>query len=116
MLNDDPVFEEDIGPVLSDSDTREMMLAFFSDKSLSVGGPIPTGRICTQENLVTVKSLEVKHSVDVAYAAFEENKYPGTYSKVFVKFQVDCRRKNVPKRYVGGLFIVYLKLCLGYDL
>ena len=106
---------EDCGEA-TPQDATNYLARFFVDKTLHVGGPIPSHLLFSERHIEIVRRLELSICMEAFHLCMEENKVRGNHVEMLMELLQDAREKELPKRNVGGLITVYLKLCKGLDI
>lgn len=97
---------------------RQLLMRFFNDQQMHYGGPITAEVLYHPENVQIVQYMEFQQAVPIFYQCLKDNGIPGGKDqyKMLIKLQEEAHRKEIPKQYSGGILLVYLKLCKGYDI
>ena len=95
---------------------RHYLGVFFSHKLDSKGKPLRKKDVVTPENIGIVKLIDLMDAVDITWESLQENNHQGDPIKFYRALESECFCCCIPKRYFGGILIVYLKVCLGYSL
>jgi len=97
-------------------EAKKLLIRFFADKTMHFGGPIPINRLLEDRHVEMVLRLELMVCVDIFYLCLRGHRWKVEKSlKLFFKLQEDAKKKEIPKKNSGGLLLVYLRLCKGYD-
>lgn len=93
------------------------MKRFFKDKTWWCGGEIPKTSLLTERNVKMVLYLNITQSVKIGYRALAKVDRPKHHDiKTCVYVLHECERLGIAQPYVGGLFLLYLKLCEKVEL
>ena len=105
--------------------TKRHVEAFFQDKSMYCGGPIPKSMILSARRLSQVTNTDMGTGIDLAYGALEKTIDPDDLkrAKKFGLLTEDIRivrdmleklaRSEVPKCLAGGMMLLSLEHCEG---
>lgn len=145
FLDSDEVIQEEnaqesyLTPMLEPTNgTKELLARFFQAKNNLVSGTqLSIEEIVTDENITMLTYLPFGNAMNVFYMAVDENKNNNTVAslndaflfldgdpqeedidgyKLFFQFQRHCMLQHVPNAYIGSLLIVFLRICMRYDL
>lgn len=139
FLDSDEVKEETQEVVLDPSAAVESVLTkFFESKNdLALDLRLYPEQIITDGNIATLVYLPFGTAMNVFYMSVEENKDNQNVAslrkafeslggdpeeedidgyKLFFRFQEHCHSQFVPQAYIGSLLIVFLRICMRYDL
>lgn len=91
---------------------------FFADKNYYLGGSIPTPEMVSEHNVQMVLRLNLVDCIDIFYQALKEIGVISSSEQIalFFRLQRECARLGIPKHHSGGILLVWLKLCRGFDL
>ncbi len=112
---------------------KEAIVTFFGGLHWAVGGEIPQEILLSDEHINLIVNIGntgsgFVHAVDIAYPLIKahSNDYgsfarSGSYTQgleIEICLYVVHRlgRLNIPQGYLGGIFLIYLKLCEGVKL
>jgi hypothetical protein len=92
---------------------------FFAKKRWWCGGPIPKSVLLTRSHINMVINLSLIRAIDIGYSAIRRSKMLARTDKtkknsdirLCVSILHECERLGIPQRFIGGLFLLYLKLC-----
>lgn len=106
------------------------MEAYFGDKQLHCGGPIPPKMLFSAKNIALVRDVVRRKTdgfaemMDVIYGVLHECS-PLRYDEVnlqkpwdiatVIKYMRDVHAYNIPKEFVPGITLLYLRFCKGYS-
>lgn len=105
---------KELEPIYDSLDT------FFADKAWHLGGKIPPRLIFNHNNFRIVNNISLENAIKIAYRSLERASYlcmskkpvvKNTDIKLCLKIIKDCEIKGIPYLYIGGMLILYLKLC-----
>jgi len=114
---------------------RYYLKRFFEGKTFPNGEPIPESVLFDPSHFKLMKWLHSEAALEVAREYLEENDYGYISAKrrsvraiqfanrqaddarsiLISEIMQDCFRCNIPKERSGGVLLIYLKLCMGYD-
>ena len=98
----------------SDEQLREYMRLFFSDKSMSFGGPIPPHKLYTKENVDLVRGMDLCNATDVAHIMLRSLGFSqARRERKLFPILGKARQCGIPKSYSGGILLLYIELCMG---
>lgn len=112
---------------------REALVTFFEGLHWAIGGEIPQEILLSDEHVNLIINIgntgsAFVHAVDLAYPLIEAHaKEYGCFARsgaYTVGLDIDMclyvvhrlGRLNIPQVYLGGIFLIYLKLCEGVKL
>ena len=107
--------------------TRQYIDMFFQDKQMHYGGKIPKYLLHSKERISLVMNTTIYDAVGVAYNALERELPPQQLAKskksgaltediYLVRDTLNKLAKNcIPKRFAGGMLLMYLELCEGTE-
>jgi len=99
----------------------EFLKAFFGNKQMHYGGPVPMALLLTDRHIDMVLRLDLDKCIKFFHKSLREQqcrrwKVLRNRTELFFKLQKESHDLNIPKHHSGGLLLVYLILCLGYSL
>lgn len=100
----------------SDREIKSYLSIFFNKYKQPNGEIISNDILLTKEHCEIVRLMEFNTAVDIIYMSLKENGYQGSDVVFLIKHQRVTRALNIPKQYIGGLILLYMKLVMGYDL
>jgi hypothetical protein len=93
-----------------------MLEKFFAKKSMYYGGPVSRNDLQRIENYQLMRCLSLAKAIDIFYQALQDHNSTENPQAFFLRLQEECFSFSIPKHFVGGILILYLKYCRGYDL
>jgi len=118
-VKDDWVTDEDdpVPPPATPDEAKRFLRMFFVDRSMHYGGPIPERELLIPRHIEMVLRLELSDCIDIFYASLGEHgiKEQRTRIELFFALQKESHRIGVPRHRSGGLLLVWLRLCRGWE-
>lgn len=90
---------------------------FFHNKTWWAGGSIPKSILLTSQHVKLVSYIDLIKSIDYGYAAIARSGLARSKYKDHAEIRIalriihECERLGIPQQFIGGLFLMYLKLC-----
>lgn len=109
----------DLGDTENYEDEAKHYLAlFFANKQMYDGSLISADNLFAERNIQIMTRLNLEDCIPIFYSALEECGVDFEASRrLFVdELQVECARMRIPKFFLGGMLLVWLRLCKGLDL
>lgn len=100
----------------SDEVLSEFLDKFFAKKSMHYGGPIPKNHLHTPDNFRLLRYLSLKSAIDIIDDSLKEHRSQESLQQFFLTMQEKCFALAIPKHFVGGVLILYLRYCKGHDI
>lgn len=104
---------------------REYISRFFEGKEMYCGGNISSRTIHAPGYVSLVIRTDVGRAVDQAYQAMRQSSIIDSDAdennisedmRTVLKILQECSALQVPKRFAGGIILMYLELCMGVDI
>ncbi len=102
---------------------EEYLCRFFAGRTMYCGGPIPERHLLRKKHVEMVLRIELSDCLDLFHVSLDENIHRNRRWKsienrveLFKKLEAQSAAQQIPKHHFGGLLLVYLILCKGYEL
>lgn len=112
-------FKEDVQTL-----AKTYIAQFFKDKEMHCGGKIPTKQLFTKQTISLVLNSSVEEAIVISYYALEQGNMCeappegqlGEDVKLVLSILDQISGNRVPKEFAGGLLLLYIYFCEGYDI
>lgn len=103
----------------------EMIYRYLGDKRYFIGGPIPKNHLLSTKSIQTVLRVEFDEAVQFIHDnCIPKLKPDPTYTDPSIPWEVhymlnmlwELGTLEIPKRFKGGLMLLYFKFCKGYQI
>ena len=96
---------------------------FFANKTRSFGGPINPAKLFAKRNIEMMQRLLLSDCLIAFHQCIETQKNitaihkftPRTRTMLYRQLEMEAFSLGIPKSKFGGILLVYLNLCLGYN-
>lgn len=110
------ITDEAVTPI-SHKDAELYLSSFFATKNMYYGGPISEQKMLTEYHIRIVRMLNLYDSIDLFLTYLAKNGWNRRKSsELFLRLQNDAFHSGIRKEHSGGLMLIYLSLCLGYEI
>ena len=110
-------------PIGNIRDIYRSLYIFFRKKSWYCGGPVPGEILYTKEHFRLLDRIDLVSAIDIGYLSImKTGKLAKTLfsehidTKLCLKVTRECEREKILQVHIGGLFLLYLKLCEKVEL
>ena len=115
--------EEPEAPPSTPEQCEGYLRRFFEGKSMYCGGPISKNHLLCKKHVEMVLRIELSDCLDIFHYSLDENmdsdrQWKSILNRVelFKELEANSAAQQIPKHHFGGLLLVYLILCKGYEL
>lgn len=99
---------------------------FFTNKKRSFGGPINPAVLLTNRNIELVLRMDLIEALPIYHKCLKEPAVYGHHRRSpmsireraehFINLSCSADKMQIPKENFGGILLVYLNLCLGFNI
>ena len=97
------------------------LLAYFKDRQMHFGGPIPKNVLLSDRNLNIVLSTPFAEGADEVHAAFVYKPRPANHNQAEIPFQTkrfldllaEVSKFGIPIEFKAGVMLLHLQFCEG---